>query len=163
MAAKERKLDLFELIRRAENRDFSYYDSLSEEEQKEFQPWVAMRFMSSAPNENFQHASALLMTDVVLNADFTLISKDKAFFYRLMCVAGGGEPKRHSMIRPPSSKMKPQIVNELFAELIEEPMTASEIDTFMKINNISTKDLLEVAEDMGWDRDKIKLLKKAAP
>ncbi len=160
MATKERKLDLFKLIRHAEMRDFGYYDTLSEDEQKEFQPWVAMRFMSAAPDNGTEHMSSLLMTDVVLNADFTITSKDKAFFYRLMCIVGDGSPKKHYMIRPPSSKMKPQIINELFAEIIPESMTADEIDTFMRINHITMKDLVELAEDIGWDNDKIKLLKK---
>lgn len=160
MTQKDRKLDLFELIRNAESRNFDYFSTLSDAQKHEFSPWLAMRFMSSAPNDN-GGLESLLLTDVVLNEHFTIMSRDKEFFYRLMCVAGGGTIKRHSMIKPPKGKMKPQIINDLFAELIDEPMTATEIDTYMEINGLEMRDLADIAEDLGWDVDKIKLLKKS--
>lgn len=157
MAGKERKLDLFELMSQAERRNYDYFSQLSDDAKKEFSPWLAMRFMSSST----EHADmSLLFTDVVLNEHFSIVSTDKDFFYRLMCVAGQSTTKRHNMVKPPKAKMKPKIVNELFSELTQEPMTSDEIDMYMRINSLDSTDLAEIAEDFGWDSDKIKALKK---
>lgn len=157
---KEYKLDMFEVIRRADAKDYNWFSSLSAEQKQEFNPWLAMRFMTAAP-DGIDGLEALLYGDAAMNEHFTIVSKDKDFFYRLMCVAGTGRPKKHFMVSPPKRRREAPLVSEIMSELHAEPMEDHELRLYIEINGLEKEDLADIAYDLAWDDKKIKELKKS--
>lgn len=158
--AKNYKLDLFDVLKHANNKDYDYFKNLSVEEKAEFQPWLAMRFMSSSPN-GISAMQSIMMTHYALNKDFNVISKNKELFYRLMCVVGDGTYKKHTMIKPPSGKHKTPLITELVSELNGETLEDEECFIFLSKNDLGMTDLKDIAEDLLWDKPKINNLKKS--
>lgn len=152
-------IDIFEVMKQANKKNYNYFQNLTTKEKEAFQPWVAMRFMSATPDNSA--ARSILLTNYVLNKNFTTISKDKELFYRLMCVTGDGSPKRHSMIRPPSGKRLSPMITDLVIEINGEVLDDEEVYMFLNKNGIELYELKEMAEDLGWESSKIKDLKKS--
>lgn len=157
---KQYDLNIFDVLKHANNKDYDYFSKLSDKEKEAFQPWLAMRFMSSSP-DGIDAMQSILMTHYVLNNNFQEISKDKDLFYKLMCVVGDGSFKKHSMIKPPSGKHISPMITELISELNGETLSDIEAYIYITKNDIELMDLKELAEDLDWDSDKIKNLKKA--
>lgn len=160
MAKKEYKLDMFEVIRQAEMKNYDYFSKLSDDQKKEFSPWLAMRFMS-ASMDGYDAISTLLMTDFALNQDFSVVSKDKELFYRLMCVVGEGSSKKHFMVKPPKKRIENPLVFELFKDFFNETMEEIEIINYIKINELDKFDIEDFAYSLGWDDDRTKEVKKS--
>jgi len=45
--ANKYKLDIFEVLRKADLQDYEWFDNLSDDEKKEFKPWLVQRWLSS--------------------------------------------------------------------------------------------------------------------
>lgn len=157
---KKYDLNIFELLKHANNKDYDYFSKLTDKEKNAFQPWLAMRFMSGS-NDGMDALQSILMTHYVLNNNFQEISKDKELFYRLMCVVGEGKFKKQYMPKPPSGKNVSPIITELVSEINGETLTDIEAYIFLTKNDIELADLKELAEDLEWEKDKINNLKKS--
>ena len=157
--SKNYDLDLFELLKRADKKDFEYFSTLSEKEKAAFQPWVAMRFMS-ASTDGMDAIQSILMSNYVLNRHFQITSKDKELFYRLMCVSGDGNTKRRHMQKPPKPNRVSPFITDLVSQINGETLDDDEVYIFLTKNDILVSDLKELAEDLGYPKEQIKDLKK---
>lgn len=157
---KKYDIDIFEVLKHANKKDYEYFRGLSTKEQEAFQPWLAMRYMSGTA-DGFTAIQSTLMTHYVLNRHFNVISKHKDLFYRLMCVVGDGSFKKHHMPKPPRGKRLSPMITELVTEINGETLTDEEAYIFLTKNGIEMYELKEFAEDLEWDSDKIKNLKKS--
>lgn len=158
--AKKYDIDLFEVLKQADKKNYNYFSTLTEKEKTAFEPWVAMRFMSSGP-DNFDGAASLLFTNSVLNEQFSIISKDKELFFRLMCTVGTGTIKRHYMPKPPKNKTISPVITEIVREFVNDIHSDEEVFIFLKTNDIDVDDLKELALDFNWPDSKIKQIKKS--
>lgn len=156
---KKFDIDIFEVLKRADKKDYEYFKNLSDKEKNAFQPWVAMRFMSASA-DGFSAIQSILMTNYVLNRDFQTISKDKELFYRLMCVTGEGNFKKHHMPKPPKTKRISPLITDLISQVNGETLDDEEVHIYLTKNDITVSDLKELAEDLGYEKEKIKDLKK---
>lgn len=156
---KKFDIDIFEVLKRADKKEYDYFKNLTNKEKDAFQPWVAMRFMSASP-DGFSAIQSILMTNYVLNRHFQIISKDKELFYRLMCVTGDGTYKKHHMPKPPKAKRLSPFITDLVSQINGETLDDEEVYIYLTKNDIQVSDLKELAEDLGYDKDKIKDLKK---
>lgn len=156
---KKFDIDIFEVLKRADKKEYEYFKNLTDKEKDAFQPWVAMRFMSASP-DGFSAIQSILMTNYLLNRQFKIISKDKELFYRLMCVTGDGTFKKRHMPKPPKTKRLSPFITDLVSQINGETLDDEEVYIYLTKNDIQVSDLKELAEDLGYDKDKIKDLKK---
>ena len=161
MAEKQYKLDIKEVLGNIDRKNYSWFSNLSEEEQKAFEPFVIMQFMSAGSN-NIEDEYFLEMTNEVLNKGFTYTSLNKELFYRLCCVCGTGNKSFHKFIRPVKNK-KSDMPNleRFFTELYESDFKKNELILLYKINKDHPKSHWEdYAESLDWKPDDIKNLLK---
>lgn len=156
---KSHKLDLFKTILPAIDRgDKSFFKNLSQEEQDSIEPWIIMRFMTSAASNKDQPYFLLTVNDFV-NTNFDLLTEKKTrglkghkeLQWMLMCMCSRGRTLNRKFIKPAKGVIK----NKLQAELIMlyPLLKLSEIDLLIEIN---TEDSLrKMFEENGYDSNYI--------
>jgi len=80
MASKTYKLDIFAVIDKITSKDWGYWDTLTAEEQKAFQPFVMQQWLSGV-NDGLQ---VFLVNEIVNSSVFDL-DQHKELLYKLLC------------------------------------------------------------------------------
>lgn len=146
------KLDIFGLLNNINKKDVSYYSKLSEEEQKAFVPIVTMRWLSGTKNEK-----QIIFLNELVNPYVFSLHKHKQLLYNLMIVSASGIHQRYSWIKckPKKTKTLPEcerIVSEYFRYNIKQASDA--------IPLLSDDTILEIAEELGLQKEEVTKLKK---
>ncbi|ASV44161.1 hypothetical protein PBI_SCTP2_146 [Salicola phage SCTP-2] len=158
----KRKLDIKDILYNIDLKHYDWFSNLSTEEQKSFEPYVVMQFLSSGSNDQ-QNSYFLEMTHEVLNKNFSIVSKNKDLFYRLCCVIGTGDKHFHKFLKPTSNKIsKNELTQQFLYDIYGEQLKDDEIETFLKANSdLKKNDWLDYAQSLGWsDKDSESLVKE---
>lgn len=144
--AKPRLLDIGEVLPNLDIRNKKYYENLTDEQKKEFSPWLIQRYLSSAEsssNEIIEHY--LVMTNEIVNINFSQI-KDHDMLWKLMSMVGYGKSLGkygHPFIPPP----KKGVYENAFKQWLSEEnfhLNKQELDIlFNSFTKETAKDLLE--------------------
>ena len=135
--SKEYKINIFELLEKADLNNKNYYNNLTDEEKKQFSPFQIMRWFSGIDG----HLSEYYLTSVneLLNVDNQLLAKHPELFWKLMSAIGIGRKQRHHWINPISkNKSSSNLYNFMYDAYPHAK--DQEIDMMIKI---ITKDQLE--------------------
>jgi len=154
MTANKVEIPLIPMLSAADRGDKNFYSNLLPEQKKVFQPWLAMRFLSSVEGRNADHY--LLMVNDLVNHEFSSLSKHPELLWKIMALCGVGSVQKHPWIAPGKRKGKNKIqaaLSKLFPalksdelELIEKIYTLEEIIILFKdagYPDIEIKELLE--------------------
>ena len=127
--------------------NLGWFDSLSAEGQKAAAPFVIMRWLSGTSD-----AAQIIRLNTVANQYMFAGTADKSALFKLLAVSTTGKTGRYSWIKGPGSKAK-----KLSIEAISQYYDCSprEAATY----KVSADDMIEMAEELGWDPDEIKKLK----
>jgi hypothetical protein len=161
---KSYKLDLFrEILPALERKDYSYYRNLKKEEQDSIEPWLLMRWLTSAENSNDQIHYLISINDIV-NHNFSALSSKKTrgleghkeLQWMLLAMCSNGQQSRKKFIKPPRGSAK----NKLESEMLEifPLMKYSDLELLLKIN--SKENLKQFFKDRGYPDQVIKDLFK---
>lgn len=151
------KLDIGEVLKNINAKNYNWFSSLAKEEQETFVPFVVMQFLSGSGEED------LIVLNDFVNTDFSDKSKNKELFYRLCCVVGSGGYSKRKYMKPPKVKReKESKVVWLVSEYIGENLTYEEALNFVKKNfNLYDEDFWgSIAQSYNWSNDAIKSLEK---
>lgn len=151
MKEKTFKLDIFSLLKDLNSlKAGDIYTKLSDDEKKGFFPLVVMRWMSCTSDER----QILLLNEFVNKSVFPL-AKHPHLMMRLLQAAATKAPTRYNWISVKSKKkhsMSKQVVKEYFE------MSSREVDM---LNPFPPADeIIEMAEELGYQKDEITKLKK---
>jgi len=139
------KLDMFKrVLPSADRRNRQFYDSLNEEERKEFDSgWLIMRYLSSAEHSNPGVLERyLIYTNELVNVNFT--DMDPELRWKLMTVVGCGQSVQHPFIRPPSGKRKKKNPFRDWLGQQNPHLSDQELDIWLSgMDKKSAKDMLE--------------------
>lgn len=152
---KEYVLNVFDVLRNADLQNFDWFSGLSEAEQKEFVPYVVMRWLSNVENSNYK-AYYLQMVNEYVNVDFSRIAKHPELIWLLMCVCGSGSSQRHVYLASKKSKKKETDLVEDF--IYTHNPSINEMELSMIKQRLTVERLKELAEDAGYTDDEIKNL-----
>ena len=159
------KLDLFRQVLPAlDRKDKFYYGNLSPEEQDSISPWLLMRWMTSASNNNDQPHYVFSVNDIV-NNNFSCMSPRKSagikgheeLQWMLLSICGTGRSPNRKFISPAKGTVKNKIeeaVLSFFPNLRDH-----EIELFLQINN--EDELVQFFRDNGLDDKAIKEIFKS--
>lgn len=148
------KIPLGDMLSAIDRNDFDFYSRLSDELKKEFSPWMAMRFASSARGSAVEHY--LLMVNGIVNVDFSVFKDHPDLQWKLLAVCGMGSNKYHEFIHPGKKQKK----NKLETLLMERYPTLNKDERKLLTEINSTDELKELARDTGMDDKEIKELFK---
>ena len=148
---KPTAIPLKSMLEAIDTNDFEFYSKLTPDQQKEFSPWLAMRYASSATGNMTAHY--LLMVNDIVNRDFSVLKNHPDLQWRLLAVCGSGRPTFHPWIPPGKGKRKSSKVKELLHSVYPQ-MGYDDIDLLVAIN--TEDDLRQLARDAGVDEKDIK-------
>jgi hypothetical protein len=150
MAKKEKKqrtLDIFnQVLPAVDTRQKDFYSNLTEEQQKEFSPWLVQRYVSSVNHTNQEWIEHyLIMTNEIVNINFSVI-KDHDMLWKLLCIVGIGKSLGnygHPFIPPPAGPKKSNAFKAWLHEQYNH-LSEQEIDLwFSNITKEQARDMLE--------------------
>jgi len=138
-------LDIKRELKAVDLKDYDFYDKLTPEEQKEFSPYVLMRFVSNVQGDIDVQEHFLEMTNELLNKNHWLLSKDhKGLLWKLYAACGAFHPYLAA-----GKKGKADKIEKLLCELYP----ARKLDDIKVWAALMTKqDKTELFDKMGFDK-----------
>lgn len=151
--ATERTLDIFKVLDAINKNNPKYYDTLSEQQLKELQPFVVMRWVTGTSSEwQIQYVNELVNPFV-----FNLLADHKRLLFNLLTICGPGKFQKYSWIKGPSKKTtsKPMAVSVL-KKLYN--YSTSQAEQALALHTVD--DILDYAEQLGYQTDEISKIRK---
>lgn len=151
----ERKLDIFRVLKALDTKDVNFYANLSEEERKEFQPFLVTRWMSGISS-----ARQVVFINELVNPYLfvTHIQRDhKDLLWRLMTLVTTGKSQRYFWNKLPgrASTSKP-----VSTKLLADKYNYSLREASDALECLSGNDILDLAEEMGVQSDDLAKIRK---
>jgi len=143
------KIPLQQMLQAVDRGDKEFYSNLTDEQKKDFSPWLAMRFASSC-KDNAEHY--LLMVNDFVNADFGTMYNHPELQWKLIALCGIGYKQFHPWIKPGKKKGKNKIQAEI--SKLHPNMRYDELDLFESLN--TKADLKNMFKDAGYPDKEIK-------
>jgi hypothetical protein len=142
-------LDIKRELNGVDKKIYDFYDNLSDQEKKEFSPYVLMRYVSNVQGEQAIQEWFVEMTNELVNKNHWDLSKNhKALLWKLFAACGAGVNCYHPYLKA-SSKEKANKIEKLIAEL-NPAMKMAEIKMLAKM--MSKEDKEELFDKMGFDK-----------
>lgn len=146
--ADRSSFDLFAGLAALGSKNREWYDSLSPEGQKAAAPFVMMRWMTGTSDE-----AQIVRLNTCVNPYIFSGTADKSALFKLLAAAATGRSKRFSWIKGPGTKKKNSSLEVIKAYY---DCSTREAETY----NIASEDLIQMAEELGLDKEEIVKLKK---
>lgn len=147
----DRKLDLFKLLDAISRKNVDYYHTLSDEEKKEVQPFVIMRWLTGTFSKQ-----QVCMLNALVNPVVFSLQHHKDLLYNLLVCSSNGKQQRYQWNKPPGSNKKNKLAINVLCDYYQfGPREARDA-----LCLLSPEKIIEYAEDLGWQKDDIAKLKK---
>ena len=152
MATKKFALDIFSLLGRINNKNSGdIYFALTAEERKGFAPLVVMQWLSGSNDEQ----QILKLNDNVNKYVFSL-GKHPHLLMKLLQTASLGRQVRATWIPTKTTSKKNTLRDQVLAEYFD--YSAAEIAALIVLP--SSEEIVLMAEELGWQNEDVKKLKK---
>jgi len=149
---RDRVLDIFVLLKEIDQKNYNAWNSLTDEQQKQFSPLVTMRWMAGTFNE-YQ----LIMLNELVNVLVYPLGNHPEFLLKLLTVCSSNGSKRYSWINYNLSRPKRKgIAIKLIADHYN--LSLKEANETLKL--FDSKEIMELGESHGFQKDELRALKK---
>jgi hypothetical protein len=152
--AKEYKNNLSDILNSLDKKDYNVYSKMSEDQKKEFQPFVLMRYLSSVP-DNEPSMYSLVAVNEYVNKHFWDLSSDKELQSKLLSAAGLGKKSYHQWIS--NKSVSANALHSFVIEIFDNKnwhCNKVEIELFCKLNNLD--DINNLCSEYGKTKDEQK-------
>ena len=143
--------DLFEGLSKLSSRDLQWYDTLSPEDQKAASPFVMARWMTGTSDQ-----AQLIRINTFVNPYGFSLGQEKPLLFKLLAASATGKSKRYQWLKSPGAKSATKLKLEVIKQFYE--VSTREATTYA--SDIAAADIMEMAEELGWEQDEMKKLKK---
>ena len=150
--AKERALDVFMLLGEIDRKNYGLWDTLSEEQKKEFSPLVTMRWMAGTTDQR----QIIFLNEIVNMAVFN-IGEHKELLLKLLMVCSSGNKQRYNWI---NYKLGGTKKAKRAVELVADQYHMSLKEAADAIKLFSPQELMDLGEAHGLQKDELKDLLK---
>jgi len=127
--------------------NLQWYEQLTDEGRKAAAPFVIQRWLTGT-----QDAAQVVRLNTFVNPYAFSLGQEKALLFKLLAAATTHRPKRYSWLKGPSATS-----NRLALEVVKEYYGWSTREA--ELQPMAPELLLEMAEELGWDNDRLKKLK----
>lgn len=150
---KVKELDIKDVLKAVDSRNYNFYDSLTEKQQKEFSPFILMRFTSNVQGDRDIQEWFIERTNEMVNKDHWVLSKNhKELLWKLYAATGAGIPVFHTYLA--SQKIELDKIETLLGQLY--PSMKIEDIKFLS-SMMDHDDREELFDKMGFDENQKKL------
>ncbi len=147
------KLDIKRELNAVDQKNYNFYDQLSDEEKKAFSPYILMRYVSNVKADADTQEWFLEMTNELVNKNHWDLSKDhKALLWKLFAACGVGISCYHPYLAA-SKKEKANKIEKLLCE-IYPAMKMDEVKLLASL--MDKKDIEELFDKCGFDKQQRK-------
>ena len=157
---KKFALDIFSVLARLNKGELSLWSSFTPEEQKGFAPYVITRWLSGTKS-----ALQLIYVNEFVNANVFSFTPGNGFklnhnelLCKLMAVCGDKVSKR--FVWKPEPKKNSSGMSSLALQVIGDYFEYSQREAIATYHLLSREDVLELANELGYQDDELKKLKK---
>lgn len=159
------KAPLLDMFRRvlpaADTRRKDFYDSLTDEEKKGFSAWLVQRYLSSAESaspEVIEHY--LIMTNDLVNTNFSDLKNHPELIWKLMSVVGIGKSVKHPYVAPGKGRKKKSSafrdwlheqnphLNDIELDIWMSTFTKESARDYLEQHHIKNKELVDSLNDL---------------
>lgn len=140
--------DLFAALDSLTAGDLTWYDRLSPEGKKAAAPLIIMRWLCGTSD-----AAQIVRLNEFANRYVFSLGQDKALLFKLLAAATTKRPKRYYWLKGPGA-----VTKKLALEVAKEYYGWSTREA--ELQPIAAEDTIKMAEELGWDSDQLKKLKK---
>lgn len=142
-------LDIKRELAAVDLRNYDFYKNLTDQEKKEFSPYVLMRYVSNVEGDRDTQEWFVEMTNELVNKHHWDLSKNhKELLWKLFAGVGVGSKFYHPYLKA-NSKEKANKIEKLLAELYPAAKL-SEIKIRAKM--MTKEDKTELFDKMGFDK-----------
>lgn len=147
------KLDIKRELNAVDQKNYNFYDNLTDDERKAFSPYILMRYTASVQGDRDIQEWFIEMTNEMVNKNHWDLSKNhKALLWKLFAATGAGVNCYHPYLAA-GKKEKANKIEKLLCELYPA-MKMAEIK--MMAGMMDKKDREELFDKMGFDKKKRK-------
>ncbi len=143
------KLDIKRELGAVDQRNYNFFDNLTEEEQKAFSPYVLMRYTSNVQGDRDIQEWFVEMTNELVNKNHWDLSKNhKALLWKLFAASGAGVNCYHPYLAA-GKKEKANKIEKLLCEIYP----SRKLEDIKLLASMMTKeDKEELFDKMGFDK-----------
>lgn len=145
------KLDIFDLLKKINSGDLHIWEKLTEEERKSISPYIVSQWMFGTSNQ-----VQIIFLNELVNPFIWSFSKHPHLLLKLMACCGTGSFQKFTWI--PFTKKKKEA--SLSTKVLQEYYNYSEKTARQQLHLLTFEDILEMAEELGWQKDELTKLKK---
>lgn len=146
------KLDIFHVLSKISTKDTTLYENLSEEEQKALHPLVVMRWMSGTKD-----IRQIVFLNELVNTVVFPLANHKKLLVDLLSISSSGRSQRYHWNKANSSKKHAYPVS---VSVVAEYFRYSTKEASEALPNLTSDDVLDLAQSLGRQTDDIKAIKK---
>lgn len=147
------KLDIFSVLDKLNQRDLHVWGKLSEEERKGFSGFIIARWMSGSSDP----VQIVYVNELVNSLVFQIGPNHTELICKLLACCGNEKRQRFQWIADSKSVKKG---SRLALEVVKEFYDYSTREAKLTISLLNVEDIYEMAEDLGWQNEELKKLKK---
>ena len=142
-------LDIKRELANVDLKNYNFYEKLSDQEKKEFSPYVLMRYVANVDGDRDLQEWFLERTNELVNKDHWVLSKNhKPLLWKLFAGCGIGSKLYHPYLKA-GTKEKAEKIEKLLAELYPA-MKLCDIKLQAKL--MTKEDKEELFKKMGFDK-----------
>lgn len=143
------KLDIKRELGAVDQKNYNFYENLTDEERKAFSPYILMRYTASVQGDRDIQEWFVEMTNEMVNKNHWDLSKDhKALLWKLFAATGAGVNCYHPYLAA-GKKEKANKIEKLLAQLYPAMKMA---DIKLMATMMDKKDITELFDKMGFDK-----------
>ena len=143
------KLDIKRELNAVDQKNYEFYNKLTDEERKAFSPYILMRYTASVQGDRDTQEWFLERTNEMVNKNHWDLSKNhKALLWKLFAATGAGVNCYHPYLAA-GKKEKANKIEKLLVELYPA-MKMNEIKMLAKM--MDKNDIKELFDKMGFDK-----------
>ena len=143
------KLDIKRELNAVDQKNYDFYDNLTDEERKVFSPYILMRYTASTQGDREIQEWFVEMTNEMVNKHHWDLSKNhKALLWKLFAATGAGINCYHPYLAA-GKKEKANKIEKLLCDIYPATKMA-EIKMMAKM--MTKKDKEELFDKMGFDK-----------
>ena len=147
------KLDIFDVLKHITMKDTGWLQSLSEEQQKSFQPVVVQQWIKGAQRHPDSH---IFGTNEWVNPFVFSLHAHPILLYKCLCVANGfGVPTRYRYLRANKTTKKP-----LSIQVLQDYYNIGKEKAIDDLSLLSKPSIVAMAKRLGRQKDEVKKIEQ---
>src|SRR5574343_193772 len=144
-------VNIFDVFKNINVHNATFFDSLTDKEQKSFAPYVVQRWLMSTPNIQ----QLILLNEVPNKFINSPVNKHPSLIYKLFTVCGIGNTPRYQYIPPKTKNSKSNITIQIIKEYYKVSTRSAEEYAVL----LSIDDVKELAYLLGYQTADIAKIK----